>query len=83
MTVIDRFRSALPGGEDPDDAATGSTPAWNAPWLRGLLVGVATGVISALVVVVPVVLAWLMEPLATGSPWGAVGTGTALWLLTG
>ncbi|MEO7422823.1 MAG: DUF6350 family protein [Ornithinibacter sp.] len=83
MTVIDRLRSALPGGEDADEATTGWTPVWDVRWLRGLLLGLATGVISALVVVVPVVLAWLVEPRATGSPWGAVGTGTALWLLTG
>ena len=33
-------------------------------------------------VLVPTVIAWLVEPLATGTAWDAVGTGAALWLLT-
>ncbi len=83
MTVIDRLRSALPGGEGTDEAATGQPPAWHGPWVRGLLAGLGTGVASVLLVLVPVVLAWMLEPQAEGSPWGAVGTGASLWLLTG
>ena len=83
MTVIDRLRSALPGGEDLDEATTGSTRLSGRPWLRGLLAGLGTGVASALVVAIPVVLAWMMEPRATGAVWDAVGTGASLWLLAG
>lgn len=83
MSVIDRLRSALPGGEDTDEDISGSPPPRNSPWQRGLLLGLATGVTSALVLVVPAVLAWMVEVRATGSPWGAVGTGGALWLLAG
>ncbi len=83
MTVIDRLRSALPGGEDHDEAPTGSTPLSGRPWLRGLLAGLGTGVTSALVLVIPAVLAWAMAPRATGSVWDAAGTGASLWLLAG
>ena len=82
MTVIDRLRAALPGSDDPSDAAddgratlrSGRGPAapssgWSPGWGRSP---------SSLV---PVVLAWLLDPLATGSAWPAVGTGAALWLL--
>jgi hypothetical protein len=40
-----------------------------------------TGLTSVLVVLGPVLLAWLVEPLATGTGWQAAGTGAALWLL--
>lgn len=78
MTVIDRLRAALPGS-DPSDDATGDDLRRVAG--RGALVGVGTGLASLALVVVPVVLAWLLDPLATGSAWPAVGTGAALWLL--
>ena len=48
---------------------------------RGALVGLVTGLGSFALVAAPVVLAWLLDPLATGSAWPAVGTGAALWLL--
>ena len=40
-----------------------------------------TGLTSLVVVLAPVVLAWLVEPLSTGDGWQAAGTGAALWLL--
>ena len=40
-----------------------------------------TGLTSLVVVVAPVVLAWLVEPLSSGDGWQAAGTGAALWLL--
>lgn len=84
MTVIDRFRAARPGSADPgppggaDDGRTSAPRAWR----RGALTGVVTGLASLLLVLLPAVIAWLVEPLATGTPWDAVGTGAALWLLT-
>ena len=90
MTVIDRLRAALPGPADPHDPAdrgdgaghvAPDAPAGRA-WRRGAVAGLATGVASLLLVLAPTVIAWLIEPLATGTAWDAVGTGAALWLLT-
>lgn len=78
MTVIDRLRAALPLGEHAEpDLDTVPAP----PWWRGVVIGVVTGLASLLLVGAPVVLAWLVDPLATGDAWRAVGTGSALWLL--
>ena len=77
MTVTERLRAALPGSEDTDEGA-GSVRGGS---LRAAVVGLVTGVGSLLVVLTPVVLAWLVEPLATGTAWQAVGTGAGLWLL--
>jgi len=81
MSVSDRIRSALPGSDDAsaEDVAEGGGAAG---WWRAGLVGLLTGVASLLVVLAPVMLAWLVEPLATGDGWQAAGTGAALWLLT-
>jgi len=79
MTVSERLRSALPGSGDPSEDAVEPS---GRPWWRGLVVGVLTGLTSLVVVLTPVMLAWLVEPLATGDGWHAAGTGAALWLLT-
>jgi hypothetical protein len=78
MSVSDRLRSVLPGSDDVDDPV-GDDPG--SGWRRGLLVGVLTGLTSLVVVLAPVVLAWLVEPLSAGDGWQVVGTGAALWLL--
>ena len=79
MSVSDRLRSVLPGSDDPVGDAV--EPPAGSRWWRGAVVGVLTGLTSLVVVVAPVVLAWLVEPLATGDGWQAAGTGAALWLL--
>ncbi len=79
MSVSDRLRSVLPGSGEPSGDAV--EPPAGSPWWRGAIVGVLTGLTSLVVVVTPVVLAWLVEPLATGDGWQAAGTGAALWLL--
>ncbi|MFL6078615.1 MAG: DUF6350 family protein [Ornithinibacter sp.] len=79
MSVSERLRSVLPGSDD-DTGDAGGPPA-GSRWLRAAGVGVMTGLTSVLVVLGPVVLAWLVEPLATGDAWQAAGTGAALWLL--
>ena len=78
MSVSERLRAALPGSDDSADDAGGSA---GSGWVRGAVVGLLTGLTSLVVVLAPVVLAWLVEPLATGDGWQAVGTGAALWLL--
>ena len=78
MSVSERLRAALPGSDDSADAGG----AAGSGWVRGAVVGLLTG------------LTWLassswhrwcwprlVEPLATGDGWQAVGTGAALWLL--
>jgi Family of unknown function (DUF6350) len=79
MTVIERLRSVLPGSDD-DTGEAGPSPS-GSRWPRAAGVGVLTGLASVLVVLGPVVMAWLVEPLATGGGWQAAGTGAALWLL--
>lgn len=78
MTVIDRLRSVLPHGEHAEPHP-GTVPV--PPWWRGVVIGVVTGLASLVLVAAPVVLAWLVDPLASGTAWQAVGTGSALWLL--
>ena len=79
MSVSDRLRSVLPGSDDASGDAV--EPPAGSRWWRAAVVGVLTGLTSLVVVVAPVVLAWLVEPLATGDGWQAAGTGAALWLL--
>ena len=84
MSVVDRLRSVLPGpaepGEDADDVA-GYEGRTRVSWLRAATIGLLTGAASLLVVLVPVLLAWLVEPVVDGTAGQAVGTGAALWLL--
>ena len=61
MSVSDRLRSVLPGFDDPSGDAV--EPPDGSRWWRGAIVGVLTGLTSLVVVVAPVVLAWLVEPL--------------------
>ncbi len=77
MTVTDRFRTVLPGPSDED-----ASP-WGPGWRRSGLFGVATGLLSALVVVGPVLLAWGSDPRSSGGATDAVAVGAALWLLAG
>lgn len=80
MTVTDRLRSALPGSADPDGEG-GST--WGPGWRRSGLIGLATGLVSVLVVLVPVLLAWSADPRSSAPGGDAVAVGASLWLLAG
>lgn len=89
MSVVDRLRSVLPGSAEPGDdeadgvsALTGADHDAPVSWVRPAVIGLVTGVASLLVVVVPVVLAWLVEPITGGTAQQAAGTGAALWLLS-
>ncbi|MFQ6171864.1 DUF6350 family protein [Oryzobacter sp. R7] len=77
MTVIDRLKAALPGSDHAADPDAVPTP----PWWRGVVIGLVTGLASLVLVGAPVVLAWLVDPLATGTAWQPVGTAAALWFL--
>ena len=50
MTVSDRLRSVLPGFDDPSSGDAVEPPD-GAPWWRGAIVGVLTGLTSLAVVV--------------------------------
>lgn len=83
MTVVDRLRSALPGGE-PADPATGEGDGDHGPgWQRGAVVGVLTGLVSLLLVVVPVLVAWGTAPARDPGDvvWDAVSVAASLWLV--
>ena len=93
MSVVDRLRSAFPGsihpGDDPEPT-DGSTPhplesaeaADSAPWWHATAVGLVTGLASLLIVLAPVVLAWLTDPIEGSTLSQAAGTGAAFWLLS-
>ena len=79
MSVSDRLRSVLPGSDDRSGDVV--EPPAGPRWWRGAVIGVLTGLTSLVVVVAPVALAWLVEPLSAGDGWQVAGTGAALWLL--
>lgn len=78
MSVSERLRSVLPGSVD--DSGDAGVPAGSRS-VRGAVTGLLTGLTSLVVVLAPVLLAWLVEPLSTGNGWQAAGAGAALWLL--
>lgn len=80
MTVTDRLRSVLPG---PDEPPGRDGSAWGPGWRRSGLIGIATGLVSALVVVVPVLVAWSSDPRSSAGAGDAVAVGSSLWLLAG
>jgi len=74
----------LRGVRSADDAgADGSTPA--ASWLpdsaRDIVIGFITGLVSLLVVVVPTMLGWMLDPRPGASLAEPLGAGASLWLL--
>jgi hypothetical protein len=79
MTVMEMLR----GGRPSDDSdGEGSTTA---PWLpdsaRDVLIGLATGLLSLLVVLVPTVLGWMLDPRPGASLVEPMGAAASLWLL--
>ncbi len=83
MTVMDVLRSVRPGsGEpDPDDGALDGDPSRMPSWAGAVLTGVLTAVVSALLVIVPTVLAWSADSRSSTSFGTATAVGSALWLL--
>ncbi|WP_223179082.1 DUF6350 family protein [Phycicoccus endophyticus] len=80
MTVVDRLRSALPGATTADE---GGPSFWAPGWRRSALLGVATGTVSLLLVLVPVLLAWNGDSRTSAGLGGALDVGSSLWLLAG
>lgn len=79
MTVMERLR----GARSSDDADGEGSPA--ASWLpdpaRDILIGLATGLLSLLVVLVPTVLGWMLDPRSGASLVEPIGAAGSLWLL--
>ncbi|MFC7486484.1 DUF6350 family protein [Knoellia sp. CPCC 206453] len=79
MTVMEMLRGARPS----DDADGEGSPA--TPWLpdsaRVILIGLATGLLSLLVVLVPTVLGWMLDPRPGASLAEPFGAAASLWLL--
>ena len=82
MTVLEMLRGVRPSA-DADEAggAASQATSWLPEPVRDVLVGLATGLVSLLVVVVPTALGWLLEPRSGGSMAEPVGAGSSLWLL--
>jgi hypothetical protein len=67
----------------PSPTSGGGAPDGQTPWHRPLLTGAGTALASALVVVLPALVAWVATPKST-VPWtDALGVGASLWLLAG
>lgn len=86
MTVMDLLRGVRPASDEaPDDGAPGDGPREVAPWLPGplrdVLVGLLTGLLSLLVVVVVTMLGWMLDPRDGGSLAEPLGAASSLWLL--
>lgn len=82
MTVLEMLRGVRPSA---DTDGEGVEPAQARPWLpenaRDVLAGVATAVLSLLLVLVPTVLGWMLDPRTGDSLAEPLGAGSALWLL--
>lgn len=77
MSVMELLRGV------PSPTSGGGAPDGQTPWHRPLLTGAGTALASALVVVLPALVAWVASPKST-VPWtDALGVGASLWLLAG
>ncbi|KGN36379.1 hypothetical protein N803_05405 [Knoellia subterranea KCTC 19937] len=64
-----------------DDAPRAGGPAWLSDSARDVVIGLVTGLISLLVVLVPTVLGWMLDPRPGGSFGDPLGAAAAFWLL--
>jgi hypothetical protein len=82
MTVLEMLRGVRPSAE-ADDAggAPSQGPSWLPGPVRDVLMGLATGILSLLLLLVPTVLGWLLDPRPGASLAEPLGAGSSLWLL--
>lgn len=77
MSVMELLRGV------PSPTSGGGAPDGQTPWHRPLLAGAGAALASALVVVLPALVAWVASPQST-VPWtDALSVGASLWLLAG
>jgi hypothetical protein len=80
MTVMDALRSVRPGSTDPGPEGEGA-PGRVPPWLSAVLNGVATALLSSVVVIGPTLLAWSADGRSRASTGTTLGLGASLWLM--
>ena len=80
MTVLEMLRGARPSA-DADDTGGEPAPSWLPEPVRDVGVGLLTGLVSLLLVLVPTVFGWLLDPRAGDSLTEPLGAGASLWLL--
>ncbi|MFW5469249.1 DUF6350 family protein [Knoellia sp. CPCC 206435] len=79
MTVLELLRGVRP---TDDEDGEGSPPtSWLPDSARDVLLGLATGLLSLLVVAVPTVLGWMLDPRPGSSFGEPLGAAASLWLL--
>lgn len=78
MTVMELLRGARPSDTEGEGAAATS---WLPDPARDVLIGLATGLVSLLVVLVPTLLGWMLDPRPGASFAEPLGAGASLWLL--
>ncbi|KGN42441.1 cell division protein PerM [Knoellia aerolata] len=79
MTVLELLRGVRPS--DDEDGEGSPATSWLPDSARDVLVGLATGLLSLLVVAVPTVLGWLLDPRPKASLGEPLGAAASLWLL--
>lgn len=79
MTVMELLRGVRPS----DDADGEGSPAtsWLPDSARDVLIGLATGLLSLLVISVPTVFGWMLDPRPGASFGEPLGAAASLWLL--
>ena len=79
MTVMELLRGVRPS--DDGDGEGSPAASWLPDPVRDLLIGIATGLVSLLVVVVPTVLGWMLDPRPGATFGEPLGAAASLWLL--
>lgn len=79
MTVMDMLRGARPS--DDADGEVSPPTSWLPDSARDVLIGLVTGLLSLLVVLVPTLLGWMLDPRPGASLAEPLGAAASLWLL--
>lgn len=82
MTVLELLRGVRPSADTDDvDGAKAQAASWLPDSARDVVVGLVTGLLSLLVVLVPTVLGWMLDPRPGASFAEPLGAASSLWLL--